>query len=94
VANGGPLIGPDVLATLTQPFQRGTTIGGGRGLGLAIVDSIMQQVGGTLQLSSPREGDTSGFEARLTFPRLDPSLTEPALEPARLTWLPQVVETV
>jgi two-component system OmpR family sensor kinase len=93
VANGGPLIGPDLLATLTQPFQRGTTIGSGRGLGLAIVASIMQQVGGTLQLSSPREGHASGFEARLTFPRLDHSSPDAVSGTERNTRLSPPVET-
>lgn len=59
---------PDLLAVLTQPFQRGTTVGQGRGLGLAIVNSIMQQVDGALRLSSPPEGRTAGFEALLIFP--------------------------
>jgi hypothetical protein len=56
-----------------QPFQRGTTVGQGRGLGLAIVNSIMQQVGGTLRLSSPPEGCTAGFEALLIFPQFEPA---------------------
>jgi signal transduction histidine kinase len=80
-----------LLATLTQPFQRGTTTGSGRGLGLAIVASIMQQVGGTLQLSSPREGNASGFEARLTFPRLDPSSPDAAPQTTKNTRLSQPV---
>jgi two-component system OmpR family sensor kinase len=69
VVSGGPALSPDLLAVLTQPFQRGTTVGPGRGLGLAIVDSIMQQVGGSLRLSSPPEGCTAGFEALLIFPQ-------------------------
>jgi two-component system, OmpR family, sensor kinase len=71
VASGGPEVSADLLPILTQPFQRGTTIGQGRGLGLAIVNSIMQQVGGSLRLSSPAAGCTGGFEARLIFPEVD-----------------------
>ncbi len=73
VTSGGPVVRPDLLAVLTQPFQRGTTVGQGRGLGLAIVNSIMQQVGGTLRLSSPPEGRTAGFEALLIFPQFEPA---------------------
>ena len=77
VSSGGPVVSPDLLPVLTQPFQRGTTIGEGRGLGLAIVNSIMQQVGGTLRLSSPRPGWSDGFEARLIFP--EPERETPAV---------------
>jgi signal transduction histidine kinase len=79
--SGGPVVRPDLLAVLTQPFQRGTTVGQGRGLGLAIVNSIMQQVGGALRMSSPPEGPTAGFEALLIFPQSELAsrglLTEP-----------------
>ncbi len=68
VVSGGPVLSADLMAVLTQPFQRGTTVGQGRGLGLAIVNSIMQQGGGYLRLSSPPEGRAGGFEARLVFP--------------------------
>jgi two-component system OmpR family sensor kinase len=36
--------------------------------GLAIVDSVMKQIGGSLTLISPVIGRSSGFEARLVFP--------------------------
>jgi two-component system OmpR family sensor kinase len=71
VASGGPPVSPDLLPILTQPFQRGTTLGQGRGLGLAIVNSIMQQVGGSLRLSSPPAGCPEGFEALLIFPEIE-----------------------
>jgi two-component system, OmpR family, sensor kinase len=77
VTSGGPVVRPDLLAVLTQPFQRGTTVGQGRGLGLAIVNSIMQQVGGALRLSSPPEGCRAGFEALLIFPQFE--LASPGL---------------
>jgi two-component system OmpR family sensor kinase len=72
VASGGPEVSAGLLPLLTQPFQRGTTIGQGRGLGLAIVSSIMQQVGGSLELSSPPAGCVGGFEALLIFPEIEP----------------------
>jgi two-component system, OmpR family, sensor kinase len=83
VISGGPVMSPELLPALIQPFQRGTTIGQGRGLGLAIVNSIMKQVGGSLRLSSPPEGCLGGFEARLVFPDLE--LVEPTPESPRKT---------
>ena len=53
VRNGGKTFPRDVLFTLKQPFQRGTMQGAGGGLGLAIVEKIMMQLGGTLELGSP-----------------------------------------
>jgi two-component system OmpR family sensor kinase len=68
VRNGCPAIAPGRLETLRKPFQRGTTIGQGGGLGLAIVDSVMAQIGGRLDLTSPLRGHEDGFEAALIFP--------------------------
>lgn len=68
VSNGGPVIPADVLAVLKKPFQRGTSAGQGGGLGLAIVDNIMTQLGGHIRLQSPAEGQAAGFEAVLVFP--------------------------
>jgi hypothetical protein len=53
------------LEALKKPFVRGSSVGGG--LGLAIVDSVMKQLGGSLTLISPVMGRVSGFEARLQF---------------------------
>jgi two-component system OmpR family sensor kinase len=71
VASDGPPVSADLLPILTQPFQRGTTVGQGRGLGLAIANSIMQQVGGSLRLSSPPAGRPERFEALLIFPEIE-----------------------
>jgi two-component system, OmpR family, sensor kinase len=82
VSNGGPVVAADLMTVLTQPFQRGTSEGEGRGLGLAIVNSIMQQVGGSLRLSLPPEGRPSGFEVLLIFPKsgqIFQSLSRPQL---------------
>lgn len=66
--NGGALISSETLEALKQPFVRGSSVGAGGGLGLAIVDSVMRQIGGSLTLISPVIGRGSGFEARLVFP--------------------------
>jgi len=68
VASGGPIIQAEALAQLRMPFQRGTSVGPGGGLGLAIVDNIMSQLGGSLHLLSPATGGEDGFEAVLVFP--------------------------
>src|SRR5205085_1075738 len=54
VENAGEKLSPQLVATLAEPFQRGTkrirTDHAGVGLGLAIVKSITQAHGGTLTL--------------------------------------------
>ena len=67
VNNGGPLISPERLATLTQRFVRGASTASGTGLGLAIVETIMQQSGGKLHIASPAPGRNDGFSATLVF---------------------------
>ncbi|SHG76299.1 ATP-binding protein [Bradyrhizobium erythrophlei] len=66
--NGGAIISSETLEGLKKPFVRGSSVGAGGGLGLAIVDSVMKQIGGSLTLISPVMGRGSGFEARLVFP--------------------------
>jgi two-component system, OmpR family, sensor kinase len=66
--NGGAVIPSETLETLKKPFVRRSSVGAGGGLGLAIVDSVMKQIGGSLTLISPVIGRRSGFEARLVFP--------------------------
>jgi two-component system, OmpR family, sensor kinase len=68
VRSGGDLVPSQVLSILKQPFRRGTTQGMGGGLGLAIVEKIMLQLGGRLELASPAAGRADGFEALLYFP--------------------------
>ncbi|HEX2575963.1 MAG TPA: HAMP domain-containing sensor histidine kinase [Aquihabitans sp.] len=59
VENTGPTVAPELVATLTEPFQRGSERvrhdHGGVGLGLAIVRSITQVHDGSLSLA-PRPG--------------------------------------
>ncbi|MFE2062282.1 sensor histidine kinase [Streptomyces sp. NPDC059467] len=60
VENTGELVTPELAATLTEPFRRGTervhTDHAGVGLGLAIVKTITQAHDGTLTLAPRPEG--------------------------------------
>ncbi|MCW1250424.1 HAMP domain-containing histidine kinase [Acaricomes phytoseiuli] len=71
VENSGPLIAPAVVATLTQPFVRGTgrvrsTGDAGSGLGLAIVASVIRAHGGELRVAGRDDG---GLKVCVTLPR-------------------------
>lgn len=69
VANAGPVVSEGELSALTKPFARaGAKRAPGAGLGLSIVDQIMRQAEGRLELASPVPGKRTGFEARLVFP--------------------------
>ena len=67
VANGGAAVAPDLLARLSEPFERGGARVDGTGLGLAIARAIAAGTGGRIELISPREGQQDGFEARFTL---------------------------
>lgn len=64
VTNAGPTVAPDLLARLSEPFERGRAQADGAGLGLAIAKTIAAGAGGRIELLSPREGHDDGFEAR------------------------------
>ncbi|WP_235566840.1 sensor histidine kinase [Microbacterium sp. Root180] len=70
VENGGPVLDPAVVATLTEPFVRGAGRtrgpGDGSGLGLAIVASIVRAHRGELAVTAPPDG---GLHVRVTLPR-------------------------
>lgn len=68
VANSGPVLGPDVLAHLTDRFHRDMRKADGSGLGLTIVAAIATRTGSRLTLASPRAGAQDGFEARFRLP--------------------------
>jgi two-component system osmolarity sensor histidine kinase EnvZ len=56
VADNGPGVNADTLARMTQPFFRGDEArsqASGAGLGLAVVEKMLQRMGGTLLLQSP-----------------------------------------
>ena len=66
VHNGGPVIAPEDLRRLTQPFERlGRASASGTGLGLSIVEAIAEAHRGRLILDAPAEG---GLIARLRIP--------------------------
>lgn len=69
VANTGETLSPELIATLTEPFQRGTErIRGdhaGVGLGLAIVKSIVQAHDGTMTLTP---GPSGGLRVTVRLP--------------------------
>ena len=70
VVNGGAVLETEQLRRLTQRFARGpgAAAGAGTGLGLAIVERVMEQAGGRLELRSPAAGRKDGFEAILHLP--------------------------
>jgi two-component system, OmpR family, sensor kinase len=66
VVNEGPVVDSKELAALTQRFARAeSAVAPGAGLGLSIVNQVMRQAGGRLELVSPIPGRRDGFEARL-----------------------------
>jgi two-component system OmpR family sensor kinase len=71
VTSAGPVVPAAVLEKLGAPFQRGLSQAQGSGLGLSIVRSIMEQIGGSLTLRSPAAGAADGFQAILHLPEGD-----------------------
>jgi two-component system sensor histidine kinase VanS len=68
VKNTGSVLAPEVVATLTEPFQRGQRIRAqhaGTGLGLAIVKSIVQAHDGVVTL---RPMPSGGLRAEVRLP--------------------------
>jgi signal transduction histidine kinase len=75
VANDGPVIAPEELDRLQQPFQRlgaaRTSQGDGHGLGLSIVHAIATAHGATLAIHPEPAG---GLHAEVRFPNASPPL--------------------
>jgi signal transduction histidine kinase len=69
VANGGPLIAPDQVDALFEPFRRlhpdRTASDRGAGLGLSIVRSVATAHGGTAKARALKDG---GLEVRVELP--------------------------
>lgn len=66
VTDDGPGAPDTDLATLTRPFERGSTLARGTGLGLSLVQTIARQSGAELLLTSPVR-DGRGWRATLWF---------------------------
>lgn len=79
VENTGDKLSPPMVSTITEPFQRGSerarTHQDGVGLGLAIVNSIVQAHDGTLTLG-PR--DAGGLRVTVQLRRETTSVQQPA----------------
>lgn len=67
VRDHGPGVGPGRLQTLQQRHVRQSADRAGYGLGLSIVATIAHKHDARLTLTSPLEGRSSGFEARLVL---------------------------
>lgn len=65
ITNGGGIVSPADLALLRNRFVRLKTDALGAGLGLAIVEAIVEGAGMGLALRSPASGRLDGFEAEL-----------------------------
>ena len=84
VVNTGPAIDPGEVASLVEPFRRAgpdrTSDGTGVGLGLSIVDAIVDAHRGTMTITAPEAG---GLRVRVQLPiteALDtPAGTDPKL---------------
>ncbi len=68
VTNSSKPISADKLASLALRFERGDDSTDGSGLGLSIVRTIAEGIGGSLILHSPIQGQNCGFEASVQFP--------------------------
>jgi two-component system, OmpR family, sensor kinase len=68
VRDFGPGVSADQLRTLQQRHVRHSSDCAGYGLGLSIVGTIVEKLGARLDLVSPPQGASSGFEARIVFP--------------------------
>ncbi|MDQ6745264.1 MAG: ATP-binding protein, partial [Actinomycetota bacterium] len=83
VSNGGPVIESARAQDLTEPFRRLHNEGEGFGLGLSIVQSVVQTHRGSLQLAAPPSG---GLTVKIRLPSTGPytELTPVALETGSL----------
>ncbi len=63
VSSGGPVVPRQSLDRLTQRFERLGSRREGAGLGLAIVEVLLRNAGGRLQLLSPAPGRSDGLAA-------------------------------
>jgi len=66
ISDTGPGIPPDVLPRIFEPFFTTKEVGQGTGLGLALAYGIIQEHGGSIAATAPREG---GTEFRIELPQ-------------------------
>lgn len=69
VRDSGPGVTEEERARIFEPFVRGSTAGGGTGLGLTVSKMLVDLMGGELVLQSP-PGQGSIFVARLFLPEV------------------------
>ena len=67
VRDFGPGVGSAQLRTLQQRHVRHSADRAGYGLGLSIVNTIVEKHGARLELYSPPPGAATGFEARIVL---------------------------
>ncbi|WP_076997696.1 ATP-binding protein [Variovorax sp. KK3] len=67
VRDAGPGVGAEQLHTLQQRHVRHSSDRAGYGLGLSIVNTIVEKHGARLELYSPPPGAATGFEARIVL---------------------------
>ncbi|WP_432695530.1 sensor histidine kinase [Marinobacterium sp. YM272] len=77
VEDNGPGIDADHREQLFEPFFTTKEVGTGLGLGLAIVHSIVRDLGGSIQVG---EGGEGGARFEVTFKRLNPQTEKPTEE--------------
>jgi two-component system sensor histidine kinase VanS len=75
VCNTGPIVTPERARTLTEPFTKSTRYADGHGLGLALVDRIVDHHQGTLDL---RPNPAGGLTVTVVLP-LDDSVSPSAV---------------
>ncbi|MEP6618570.1 MAG: ATP-binding protein [bacterium] len=69
IIDQGTGIPPEVLPHIFEPFYTTKTQGGGSGLGLALTHAFVQQIGGTIRVTSiPDEGTTMEILVPLVVP--------------------------
>lgn len=65
VVNGATALTENELVSIRRRFSRGKTEASGSGLGLSIVERLLGQMNGRLELISPATDRKDGFEARI-----------------------------
>ncbi|HVY25907.1 MAG TPA: hybrid sensor histidine kinase/response regulator [Polyangiaceae bacterium] len=87
VKDNGRGIAPDQLRRIFEPFvqadRHGDALRGGLGLGLAIVHSLVERHGGSVEVFSAGRGLGASFRVQLPTVAPRPKVAEPALVAAR-----------